>query len=119
MASDPRWKSGKRRKYQARFKAMGLNCAICGRPIDYTLPYYVKDAAGRRHVNMLAFVIDEKTPVSKWREGGFNSPQEAAESWENLRPCHAICNAKKYNKTDFSLKMEKPKRKAIRLDGEW
>lgn len=127
---NPRWKSGKRRLYQQRFKALQLPCAICGRKIDYSLPYYFTDEAGRKHVNMWAFVIDEKIPISKWKEAGYSSPAEASNTWENLQPAHAICNAKKGNKINFSLKdtcnmqaqargQRQTKKKNIALDGEW
>ena len=118
--TNPRWKTGRRRTYQARFKAMGLPCAICGRPIDYSLPYYVTDEQGNRHINMWAFVIDEIKPVSKWREFGYTTPAECANDYNNLQPAHAICNARKSNKTNFSLQeKEKTKRKRIALDGKW
>lgn len=130
MAINPRWKTGRRRQYQQRFKAMGLPCALCGKPIDYTLPYYVTDEEGRRHVNMLAFVIDEKIPVSKWQQGGYNSAAECANDYSNLQPAHAICNARKGNKDSFTLQAGKDQRQAqgqgqqakpkrIMLDGKW
>jgi hypothetical protein len=131
MAINPRWKTGRRRQYQQRFKAMGLPCALCGKPIDYTLPYYVTDEEGRRHVNMLAFVIDEKIPVSKWQQGGYNSAAECANDYSNLQPAHAICNARKGNKDNFSLQansrqgqaqqaqQQTKSRKSIALDGKW
>ena len=123
MATNPRWKSGRRRLYQQRFKAMGLPCAICGKPIDYSLPYYVTDEEGRKHINMMAFVIDEKIPVSKWWQGGYNSAAECADDFENLSPCHAICNQLKGNKMNFKMNVpaQRPggERKGIDLDGEW
>lgn len=121
MAINPRWKSGKRRKYQQRFRAMQAPCAICGRPIDYDLPYYFTDAKGKRHVNMLAFVIDEKAPVSKWRQHGYTSAAAAADDFENLRPAHAICNAMRGNKEGFTLQNQKQNNnlKKIKQDGKW
>ena len=129
MAINPRWKAGRRKQYQQRFKAMGLPCALCGKPIDYTLPYYVTDEEGHRHVNMLAFVIDEKIPVSKWQQGGYNSPVECANDFKNLQPAHAICNQLKGNKTNFTLRTGTPARtdartptatkRKIPLDGKW
>ena len=89
MAINPRWKSGKRRQYQARFRAMGLPCALCGRDIDYSAPYYIEDEQGRKHINQLAFVIDEKIPVSKWQEGGYSSPAACASDFSNLQPRQA------------------------------
>ena len=43
----------------------------------------------------MSFVVDEICPVSKWREGGFSSPQDAATTFENTRPAHYICNARR------------------------
>ena len=121
MATNPRWKTGRRKKYQQRFKALGLPCAICNRNIDYSLPYYVTDKEGRKHVNMWAFVIDEIIPVSKWQQAGYNSKAAAADDFSNLQPAHAICNAMKGNKTGFTLSAIKkditPKR--ITIDGNW
>ncbi len=131
MAINPRWKTGRRRQYQQRFKAMGLPCALCGKPIDYTLPYYITDEEGHRHVNMWAFVIDEKQPVSKWQQAGYNSASECANDFNNLQPAHAICNARKGNKTNFTLQANSKqgqaqqeqqqikRRKPIALDGKW
>ena len=126
---NPRWKSGKRRKYQERFRALGLPCAICGRPIDYSLPYYVTDGQGRKHVNMWAFVIDERIPISMWQQAGYKSPSEAANDFTNLQPAHAICNARKGNKTSFKLSTNKmqtgqmqgtqPAKKTLKQDGKW
>ena len=123
MATNPRWKTGRRKQYQQRFKALELPCAICGRPIDYTLPYYVTDKEGRKHVNMWAFVIDEKIPISKWQEAGYSSKAAAADDFaNNLQPAHAICNAKKGAKTGFTLSAPKKdivQQKNIALDGNW
>ena len=117
---NPRWKTGRRKTYQQRFRAMNLPCALCGRPIDYSLPYYVTDEQGKKHINMWAFVIDEIKPVSKWQQFGYTSPAECANDYNNLQPAHAICNQMKSNKTTFSLQeKEKPKRKRIALDGKW
>lgn len=113
MAYNPRWKTGKRRKYQQRFRSMGLPCAICGRPIDYSLPF----------MDPWAFVIDEKIPVKYWQQAGYSSPSECADDWNNLQPAHRRCNSMKGAKLNFSLKDPKPKqqakRKAIRIDGHW
>ena len=110
---NPRYANGSlRRKYRARFKAMGCPCGICGGklgPIHYDEP---SDAA-----HPLSFVIDEIRPVSRWREFGYDSPRAAAEDWNNLQPAHYFCNAQKSN----SLENE-PKRKARTTfvrDGDW
>lgn len=98
-----------RRKYRARFKALGLPCALCGKPIDYDQP------SDTRHP--WSFVIDEKLPVSRWREFGYTSARAAAEDWDNLQPMHRICNQMKSNKT-----IEELHRQPIRTfipDGDW
>lgn len=88
---NPRYKNGnRRRKMRERFKAMGLPCAICGRPIHYDEP------SDYRHP--LSFVIDEIVPISKYRAGGYDSPSDAALDWNNVQPTHYICNSRKSNK---------------------
>lgn len=93
--SNPRYANGAlRRKYRAKFRAMGYPCGICkGRlgPIRYDEP---SDAQ-----HPLSFVIDEIRPVSRWRQFGYSSPRAAAEDWNNLQPAHYICNAQKSDKT--------------------
>lgn len=44
----------RRRKLRARLRALGLPCALCGQPIDYSLP------AG----DPMSFEVDEIIPVS-------------------------------------------------------
>lgn len=91
MASNPRSQNGNfRRKMRRRFQAEGAPCGICRGalgPIDYTAP---SDAA-----HPLSFVIDERLPVSRWREFGYASARAAAEDLENLQPAHWVCNARK------------------------
>ena len=73
---------------------MAGQCGICrGRlgPIHYDEP---SDAA-----HPLSFVIDEIRPVSKWKLFGYESPEAAAQDWDNLQAAHWICNAQKGNKT--------------------
>ena len=77
---NPRRANGSRRdKVRARLKAQGLPCAVCGKPIDYSLP------AG----NEWAFEVDEIVPV---RLGG--SPY----SLDNVQPVHRVCNRLKYQR---------------------
>ena len=76
---------------RARFKAMGLPCAICGRPIHYDEPSDSK--------HPLSFVIDEIYPVSRYREFGFITPTHAATDPDNVQPVHWVCNARKGAKT--------------------
>lgn len=100
---------------RARFKAMGLPCAICGRPIHYDEPSNSK--------HPLSFVIDEIRPVSRWREFGYDSPTQAALDVNNTQPCHWICNAKKSARTMTELyhgTQTGKTRTVVNLpDGEW
>ena len=100
MATNPRYQNGNlRRKHRARFKAMGLPCAICGGAIHYDEP---SDAQ-----HPMSFVIDEIHPVSYWKQYGYSSPASAANDWNNLQPAHYFCNARKGNKVGFSLRFTK------------
>ena len=72
---NPRYANGNlRRKNRARLKAMGCECGIChGRlgPIHYDEP--------SDYEHPLSFVVDEKIPVSKWKEYGYTSARAVAE----------------------------------------
>jgi hypothetical protein len=88
---NPRYANGSlRRKHRARFKAMQLPCAICGKPIHYDEP---SDA-----MHPWSFVIDEIKPVSRWKEWGYESAKACADDWNNLQACHWRCNQIKSNK---------------------
>ena len=108
---NPRWKNGRRKKYRARFKAMGLPCHLCGRPIHYDEP---SDAQ-----HPLSFVIDEIVPVSRFREGGYSSPEAAADDWNNLAPAHYICNSKKGNKMPSDMGKVRCEKRINIPDGDW
>ena len=116
---NPRSANGNlRRKYRARFKAIGAECGIChGRfgPIHYDEP---SDAH-----HPLSFVIDEIRPVSRWREFGYPSARAAAEDWTNLQAAHYCCNAAKSDKVGFSLSRGTHPRGARKIpnvaDGDW
>lgn len=111
MASNPRTANGNlRRKHRARLKAIGAPCHICGRPIHYDEPSDAK--------HPLSFVIDEIRPISKWKQFGYDSPEAAAQDWNNLAPAHWICNARKSNKTNFA-ELAPVMRKINIKDGEW
>ncbi len=115
-ADNPRWANGAlRRKYRERFKAMGLPCAICGKPIHYDEP---SDSS-----HPWSMVIDERIPISKYKLGGYNSPRECAEDWNNLSCVHYRCNQLKGNKINFKLSDAQPSGQAIHkpiiLDGKW
>lgn len=79
-----------RRKVVERWRSMGLPCAICGRPIDYSLGMVVDPRTGKARPHPMSFVVDEIVPVSK---GG--SPY----TMDNTRPAHWICNSKRGNGT--------------------
>jgi len=110
---NPRSANGNlRRKYRERFKAAGEPCGICrGRlgPIHYEEP--------SDHAHPLSFVIDEIRPISRYREFGYDSPEDAAKDPGNLQPAHWICNAKKSNKTENTEPHLRPTRSIS--DGDW
>lgn len=107
--TNPRYKNGAmRRKHRARFKALGLPCAICGGPIHYDEP---SDAQ-----HPLSFVIDEIIPVSKYWLGGYSSKAQCAQDWNNLQATHYCCNASKGAKLNYK-KIKMPLQNTI--DGDW
>lgn len=111
--TNPRYANGAlRRRYRARFRAMGEPCGICRGALG---PIRYDEPSDARHP--LSFVIDEIKPVSRWREFGYNSPQAAAQDWHNLQAAHYACNAAKGSKTDIVLRVA-PQAVAI-PDGEW
>lgn len=76
---NPRRANGSRRdKLRRRVAALGLPCALCGKPIDYSLP------AG----HPMSYELDEIVPVSL---GG--SPLDP----RNVQPAHRSCNQRKGN----------------------
>lgn len=86
MARNPRYANGNaRRKLRDRWRAIGAPCGICGKQIDYSLGFVV-DNRGRRHPHPMSFVVDEIVPV---KYGG--DPLD----FENTRPAHWICNARR------------------------
>lgn len=112
MATNPRYKNGAlRRKHRARLKAMSAPCGICrGKygPIHYDEPSDAK--------HPLSFVIDEIKPVSRYKEFGYASKEEAAQDWENLQAAHYMCNALKSNKVAGD---KRPRKTGNILDGSW
>lgn len=83
---NPRRANGSRRtKLRNRMRAKGLPCALCGQPIDYSLP------AG----DPMSFELDEVLPVARWREGGYESAEQCALDPANHQPAHRICNQRK------------------------
>lgn len=90
---------------------MGLPCHLCGRPIHYDEP---SDAQ-----HPLSFVIDEIVPVSRFREGGYSSPEAAADDWNNLAPAHYICNSKRGNKMPCDMAKVRCEKQINLPDGDW
>lgn len=93
-STNPRYANGSaRRKLRERWRAIGAPCGICGKPIDYSLGYIIDTRTGRRRMHPMAFVVDEIVPV---RFGG--DPL----SFDNTRPAHYICNARRGDGTRSS-----------------
>ena len=110
---NPRRANGSlRNKHRARFKAMALPCARCGGVIHYDEP---SDSA-----HPLSFVIDERLPVSRWKEFGYSSAKEAAQDWNNLQPCHYICNQRKGARVGAEMqKLFSQPAYTWQQDGDW
>ena len=97
-SSNPRYQyDAARRRIRSRLKAAGRPCAICGKPIDYTLDWWVDPKDGKRKRHPMSFEVDEIIPVSRYREGGYSSPGEAAVDPNNCRAVHRYCNIKRGN----------------------
>ena len=88
---NPRQTHRSRRKaLRDRVAARGEPCAICGKPIDYSLTTYVDPIDGVTKRHPLSYELDEIVPVSR---GG--DPLDP----DNVQPTHRICNQKKGNGT--------------------
>ena len=111
--SNPRYSNGSlRRKYRARFKAMGAPCGICKGKLG---PIRYEEPSNAEHP--LSFVIDEIKPISKWRLYGYDSAAAAAQDWNNLQAAHYCCNAAKGSKVGFRL--EPKTKEPLKMDGDW
>ena len=87
---NPRRENGwERTQLKKRIGARKAPCALCLKPIDYSLKYPHKDC----------YVLDEIRPVSKWREYGYRSAKEAALDPKNVQPAHNHCNSERGNMT--------------------
>ena len=90
---DPRRANGYRRtQLRRRVAAQGRPCALCGGPIDYSLP----------PGHPMSYELDEIVPVSR---GG--DPFDP----DNVQPAHRICNERRGNKLMDATKarqVEKP-----------
>ena len=99
MSTNPRYSNGNfRRKCRARFRAMNAPCGICGGRLG---PIHYDEPSDSRHP--LSFVIDEIWPVSKFREGGYETPEGVVKDRDNLQAAHWCCNAAKSDRTNFKL----------------
>lgn len=92
---------------------MDSPCAICNGRLGRI---HYEEPSDAKHP--LSFVIDEKIPVSKWKEYGYDSPEAVALDWNNLQSAHRICNQLKGNKVGNIYKKNINK-KLITSDGEW
>jgi len=101
----------RRRQLRKRVASLGLPCAICGKPIDYSL----------EPGHPMSYELDEKTPVAL---GG--DPLDP----RNVQPAHRICNERKGASfaiskakgrvSSHSMKGATPKRRAaLPLSREW
>lgn len=112
--NNPRYKNGNlRRKYRARFKAMGCQCGICNGRLG---EIHYDEPSDSKHP--LSFVIDEIKPVSRWREFGYESPEAAAQDWNNLQAAHYCCNQAKSNRVPSNRIVVRIKNN-LPQDGEW
>ena len=95
---------------------MQLPCGICNGRLG---PIHYDEPSDNKHP--LSFVIDEIKPISRWREFGYSSPEEAAKDYFNIQPAHRYCNQLKGNKINFKLTGSgEVKAPAINIiDGEW
>lgn len=99
MTVNPRRANGAARdKLRARLRAEGRGCWICrafGRPdaINYDLP----------HGHPMSFEVDERKPVSRWKEYGYPSATACALDYNNVDATHRRCNAWKGKKSDVEV----------------
>ncbi|MBO7430450.1 MAG: hypothetical protein J6U56_05495 [Spirochaetia bacterium] len=114
VGTNPRYHNGsRRRKYRARFKAMGAPCGICGGRLG---EIHYDEPSDAQHP--LSFVIDEKIPISRYKEFGYESREAAANDWGNLQAAHYCCNAAKSNKL-ITNAVVKSINKAIKHSDNW
>lgn len=97
--ANPRYANGhRRRRLRRRVLAHYTHCALCGRPVDKTLPPNDPGAPE----------VDEITPISL---GG--NPL----LWSNVQLAHRICNQRKGNRT--KTKTPTPKTRAPITSRAW
>ena len=112
--NNPRYANGAlRRKNRARIKAAGGPCGICRGALG---PIHYDEPSDAQHP--LSFVVDEIHPVSHWRQYGYDSPEAAAQDWDNLQAAHSICNARKGARTGPDAQ-QKVAKASFLSDGAW
>lgn len=112
--NNPRYANGAlRRKYRERLRAMGGPCGICHGQLG---PIHYDEPSDAQHP--LSFVIDEIIPVSRWKQFGYESAKDAALDWNNLQAAHWVCNARKSNKLNYSIRIRTDS-DVIERDGDW
>jgi 5-methylcytosine-specific restriction endonuclease McrA len=92
---------------------MAAPCGICGGRLG---PIHYGEPSDSKHP--LSFVIDEIKPIARWKQFGYDSPEAAAQDWNNLQAAHYVCNAMK----GARIPGENKKKQKILVnvsDGEW
>lgn len=88
-SNNPRYANFKKRADLRKWLGrQGLPCALCGKPIDYSLTTFIDPKDGKRKPHPLSFEMDEIVPISL---GG--SPIDP----NNVQPTHRMCNQRKGN----------------------
>ena len=95
------------RAIRKRWKAIGAPCALCGRPIDYSLGMVTDPRTGRKRPHPMSFVVDH---IDTLHDGG------AVYDFANTQPAHWICNARK---GDGSGAKAKPLTSTLPLPQPW
>ena len=80
-ANGSRW-----RRIRKRWQAIGAPCALCGRPIDYSMGMIVSPLTGKVRPHPMSLAIDH---IDVIRDGG------SVYDFDNTQPTHWICNARK------------------------
>ena len=92
QSSNPRYAGNYKARESARARLLAMappTCPLCGRPIDYSLDWWIDPTDGKRKRHPMSPEVDEIVPISK---GG--SPTDLG----NLRIVHRICNQRRGNK---------------------
>lgn len=90
-SSNPRYgkRFSARDRLRKRVASEGRPCALCGKPIDYSLDWWEDPKDGKRKRHPLSYELDEIVPISR---GG--SPFD----YDNVQPAHRICNQRRGNR---------------------